>query len=107
MDRTDNKLLKAVERAHLTERVGIKMLAYLDRLGRDGMILAIHHAPQGARVITTTADSGFFIGGLSKEETTWLFLYLGLVGSGDGGFDTPAYAPHLTPDDIAGMAVVA
>lgn len=78
----------------LFDKIGQPKLALLDKLNRKKQLIAIHSEPAGARIILSSSES-MLIEGLDKDETTRLFKYLGFVGQGTDGFDTPAFAPHL------------
>ena len=82
--------------ASLADKIGVETLAWLNSSNRKKGILAIHHEPRGARIVIATGETAL-IEGLTKVETTRLFLSLGFIGKGKNGFDTPAFPPFLEP----------
>lgn len=78
----------------LYEKLGVEIVKALDDLNAKKQIIAIHAEPRGARVVLLSAKT-MLLEGLDKDETTRLFKYLGFVGRGPKGFDTPAFPPHL------------
>lgn len=81
----------------LFEKLGNKTMSRLDALNKKRQLVAIHHEPKGARIVLMTGET-VLLKGLDKDETARLFMYLGFKGRGKGGFDTPAFASHLTCD---------
>jgi len=79
---------------NLFEKIGVDVVRKLDELNLKKQIVAIHAELKGARVVLATAEM-ILLEGLDKDETTRLFMYLGFKGTGPGGIDTPAFAPHL------------
>ena len=85
---------------NLFEKLGSEMVERLVALNKKKQLVAIHAEPKGARIVMTTGET-MLLESLSKDETTRLFKYLGFTGRGEGGFDTPAFAPHLKFHDGA------
>jgi|GEM_PF-2905235 len=82
---------------NLFEKLGRDTFVWLNENNRKKQLAAVHHEPKGARVVMVTGEMRL-LAGLDKDETTRLFMYLGFNGCGKHGFDTPAFAPFLTPD---------
>jgi len=81
---------------NLFDKIGVETRAWLNSSNKKKHLLAIHHEPKGARIVIATGET-VLIEGLTKDETTRLFLSLGFIGKGKNGFDTPAFPPFLKP----------
>ena len=79
---------------NLFQTLGTELITRLDALNKTKQLIAVNAEPEGARLILVTGES-MLLEGMDKDATTRLFLYLGFVGTGQDGLETPAFPPHL------------